>query len=131
MAEKTVPEVGKETAPRREVTRAEERYITPPVDIYENATGLTVVADTPGVEAGGLDVRVEDGILTLKARTNHAARGTPIAREYDLLNFFRQFELSEEVDVEGIRAELRRGVLTLHLPKKEKAKPRKIDVTVS
>ncbi len=131
MAEKTVPEVRQEGAPRREVTREQERYITPPVDIYENATGLTLVADLPGVDQGGLDIRVEDDILTLKARINHVAPGTPIAREYDLLNFFRQFELSDEVNVDGIRAELKHGVLTLNLPKKEKAKPRKIDVSVS
>lgn len=131
MAEKTVPEVGKEAAPRREVTRAQERYITPPVDIYEIATGLTVVADMPGVDQGGLDIRVEDGILTLKGHANHVTPGTPIAREYELLNFFRQFELSDAVDVNAIRAELKHGVLTLHLPKKEKAKPRKIDVSVN
>lgn len=131
MAEKTVPEVRQEGAPQREVTRAQERYITPPVDICENATGLTVVADMPGVDQAGLDIRVEDDILTLKGRTSHAAAGTPIAREYELLNFFRQFELSDEVNVDGIRAELKHGVLTLYLPKREKAKPRKIDVTVS
>lgn len=132
MAEKTVPSVQEDRAPsRREETREHERYITPPVDIFETKDGLTVVADLPGVEQRGLDVRVADGILTLQGRTAHLAPGTPVEREYELLHFYRQFELPEEVDTEKIAAELKHGVLTLRLPKKEKAKPRKIDVSVS
>ncbi len=130
MAEKTVPSVAQERTPVREETRAEARYITPPVDIFETKDGLTVVADLPGVEQGNLDVRVAEGLLTLHARTAHAAPGTPLDREYELLNFYRQFELPEAVDTEKIRAELKHGVLALHLPKKEKAKPRQIQVTV-
>jgi HSP20 family molecular chaperone IbpA len=132
MAEKTVPSVHGETAPsRREETRADERYITPPVDIFETKDGLTVVADLPGVEQKGLDVRVADGILTIQARTAHLAPGAPIALEFQLLHFYRQFELPEEVDADRIRAELKHGVLTLQLPKKEKAKPRQIQVSVA
>jgi len=132
MAEKTVPSVHSEATPaRREDTRANERYIIPPVDIFETKDGLTVVADLPGVEQKALDVRVADGILTLQGRTGHIAPGTPVEREYELLHFYRQFELPEEVDSEKIAAELKHGVLTMHLPKKEKAKPRKIEVSVS
>ncbi len=131
MAEKTVPSVHTEATPaRREDTRAQERYITPPVDIFETKEGLTVVADLPGVEQKALDVRVADGILTLQGRTAHIAPGTPIEQEYELLHFYRQFELPEAVDSEKIGAELKHGVLTLHLPKKEKAKPRKVEVSV-
>jgi len=132
MAEKTVPNVEAErTAGRREDTRAHERYITPPVDIFETKDGLTVVGDLPGVEQKDLDVRVADGILTLQGRTAHIAPGVPVQREYELLHFYRQFELPEEVDVEKIGAELKHGVLTLSLPKKEKAKPRKIEISVA
>ncbi len=91
---------------------------------------MTVVADLPGVEQRALDVRVADGILTLQGRTTHTAPGTPIEREYELLNFYRQFELPEEVDADKIGAELKHGVLTLHLPKKERAKLRRIEVNV-
>jgi HSP20 family protein len=132
MAEKTVPSVHGESAPgRREDTRAQERYIIPPVDIFETKEGLTVVADLPGVEQKNLDVRVADGILTIQAKTAHVASGTPIELEFELLNFYRQFELPEEIDPEGIAAELKHGVLTLRLPKREKAKPRKIEVAVA
>ena len=131
MAEKTVPSVHNEATPtRREDTRVQERYITPPVDIFETKDGLTVVADLPGVEQKALDVRVADGILTLQGRTAHVAPGAPIEREYELLHFYRQFDLPEEVDSDQIGAELKHGVLTLHLPKKEKAKPHKIEVGV-
>jgi HSP20 family molecular chaperone IbpA len=131
MAERTVPSAREETTPsRREDTREEERYITPPVDIFETKDGLTVVADLPGVDRSKLDVRVADGLLTIQGRTAHIAPGTPVEAEYHLLNFYRQFELPEEVDADKIGAELKHGVLTLQLPKKEKAKPRKIDVSV-
>ena len=131
MAEKTVPSVHSEAAPaRREDTRAQERYIIPPVDIFETKDGLTVVADLPGVSQDALDVRVADGLLTLQGKTAHVAPGAPIVREYELLHFYRQFELPEEVDADKIGAELKHGVLMLQLPKKEKAKPRKIDVSV-
>ena len=82
------------------------------------------------MEQTALDVRVADGILTLQGRTAHVAPGTLIERQYELLHFYRQFELPEEVDSDKIGAELRYGVLTLRLPKKEKAKPRKIEVSL-
>ena len=131
MAEKTVPSVQAETAPRREETRAQERYITPPVDIFETKDGLTVIADLPGVAQDALDVRVVDGVLTLHGKTTHIAPGTAIALEYELLNFYRQFELPEAVDADRISAQLKHGTLTLQLPKKEKATPRQIEVKVS
>ncbi len=131
MAEKTVARQEPETAARgREATREEDRHITPPVDIFETKDSLVVVADLPGVEPQTLDVRVAEGVLTLQAKTQHVAPGTPIAREYTLLHFFRQFELPEEVDVDRISAELKHGVLALNLPKKEKAKPKQIEVRV-
>src|SRR5574341_721078 len=104
MAEKTVPSARGEATPRgREETRAQERYIIPPVDIFETGDGLTVVADLPGVEEKALDIRVADGILTLQGKTAHVAPGAPLEREYELLHFYRQFELPEEGDVSGLK----------------------------
>lgn len=132
MAERTTPSVRPEqTVTARKETRAQERDISPPVDIYENANGLMVMADLPGVTKDGLDVRVEQGILTMVAKTAHVAVGTPVWSEFELSHFFRQFELPGEVDEERIKADLKHGILALHLPKKEKAKPRKIQVSVS
>jgi HSP20 family protein len=131
MAEKTVPEFTRdqETA-GREVTRSQERAVTPPVDIYETSEGLVVKADLPGVGKDGLNVRVENNLLTILGRTAHWSPGDILYREYDLVNFFRQFELSEKVDQAKISAELKNGVLTLNLPKAEESKPRKIDIRV-
>lgn len=131
MAERTIPSQSREkTTPNREVTRSEERYVTPPVDIYEIPEGLVVKADLPGVSKEGLDVRVENSLLTIRAKAAHSAPGDLIYREYELLNFFRQFELSERVDQGKISADLRHGVLTLNLPKAEEAKPRQIEIQV-
>jgi HSP20 family molecular chaperone IbpA len=120
MAEKTVAARTTENAPAsREGTRNEGRYIAPPVDIYETAEGLVVKADLPGVGKESLDVRVENNLLTIRGKAAHSAPGDPIYREYELANFFRQFELNEKVDQQKISAELNHGVLTLQLPKAE------------
>lgn len=132
MAEKTVATRSQErTVPSREETRSQERYVTPPVDIYETGEGLVVKADLPGVDKENLDVRVENNLLSIRGRATHAAPGDPIYREYGLINFFRQFELNERVDQSKISADLKNGVLTLNLPKAEEAKPRKIDVRIT
>ena len=128
MKESTVPAKREQAVPD---TRDEERTLTPPVDIFENEEGLAVVADLPGVEKGDLDIRVENNVLTIKASTNGVMPADPQYREYQLLNFFRQFQLSEAVDQERIKAELKHGVLILNLPKKEQAKPKQISVEVS
>ena len=131
MAEKTVPQYSTDKqSPAREETRSQQAYVTPPVDIYETTEGLVVLADLPGVARDGLDVRVENNLLTIRGKSNHAAAGESLYHEYDLLNFFRQFELSDRVDQQKISAELKNGVLTLNLPKAEEAKPRKIDIHV-
>jgi HSP20 family protein len=131
MAEKTVPTNGQnQNFPSHEGTRSQERYVTPPVDIYETAGGLVVKADLPGVEKVNLDLLVENNLLTIRAKPSHTTAGEPLYREYELVNFFRQFELNEKVDQSKISAELKHGVLTLQLPKAEEAKPRKIEVRV-
>ncbi|MCD6288853.1 MAG: Hsp20/alpha crystallin family protein [Candidatus Hydrogenedentes bacterium] len=128
MKESTVPAKQETTIPD---TREEQRTLAPPVDIFENDEGLVVVADLPGVGKDGLDVRVENDVLTIKAAAASDIPVEPQYREYRLLNFFRQFQLSDEVDQERIQAELKHGVLTLTLPKKEQAKPKQIAVKVS
>lgn len=133
MPEKTVPQQysSEKEVRGKEETRSQERYVTPPVDIYETAQGLVVKADLPGVAKEDLDLRVENSQLTIRGRANHAVRGEPLYREYELVHFFRQFELTDSVDQEKISADLKNGVLTLSLPKAEEAKPRRIEVQAS
>ncbi len=131
MAERTVATTERPDVERpAEGTRNREQYVTPPVDIYETPEGLVVMADLPGVAREDLEVRVDENVLTIHGRSRHIAPGDPVYREYELVNFFRQFELTDKVDISRISAELKHGVLTLHLPKAEEAKPRKIEVSV-
>jgi HSP20 family protein len=129
-AERTVPvpRGQGQAAPTREPTRSEERYVPPAVDIYEDDQGLVLLADMPGVDPGALDVRVERGVLTVQARASHQTPGEPISREYELTGFFRQFQLPEEVDTEQISADMKHGVLTLRLPRAQRAQPRRIQI---
>ena len=132
MAEKTVdmPDT-QERATQPEDTRTRERYVTPPVDIYEMPEGLVVIADVPGVTPEHFDVRVDNHILTIRGQAAHGLPGEPTYREYELVNYFRQFDLSAKVDESQIAAELKHGVLTLTLSKVAEAQPRTIAVAVS
>ncbi len=132
MAEKTVERVNvpAERGSRAPATREPERYLTPAVDIYETDDALVVVADMPGVGKEDVDVRLEDDVLSIMGKVSHPQRANPTYEEYGLLNYHREFRLDEEVDRENIKAELKQGVLTLTLPKKEAAKPRQIEVKV-
>jgi HSP20 family molecular chaperone IbpA len=124
MAEKTVPGYRPEQkTSEREVTRSQEYHISPPVDIFETDEGLEVVADLPGVSKDGVEVRVENNTLTIRGKISPTGLGDPLYREYQLANFFRQFELGEKVD--------QYGVLRLALPKVEEVKPRKVEVKVN
>ena len=110
-----------------EVTRGVT--FTPPVDIVETEDELLLYADLPGVTQDDVDVRFENGELTLHARRQSAAADREAwLLENDTGDYFRAFRISEQVDATRIWAELKNGVLTLHLPKVEAAKPRKITV---
>jgi len=132
MAEKTIPETKKEKdVVKREVTRNPENYVIPMVDIFETPESLHVVADLPGIEKSGLTVKVEEGILTIEGKTSLTKAQNHLSKEFEPVNFFRQFELPEEIDQEKIGAELKHGVLNLSLPKLARRKPKNIEVKVS
>jgi len=130
MAEKTVATAEVQQPQTTESTRHHERYMAPPVDIYETRDGLVVVADMPGVAKEALEVRVDNHVLTIRGQARHAVPAEVTYREYEFVNFFRQFELNEQVDQQRITADVTCGVLTVHLPKAEAAKPRQIEVRV-
>lgn len=111
-----------------EATREPERYVTPAVDIYETKGGLTVLADLPGVPKDRLDVSVEDNLLTIKGAVEARDETGHDWHEFNLVSYFRQFQLGEKIDREKIKADYRHGVLRLSLPFAEEAKPRQIAV---
>lgn len=111
-----------------EETRSAGRIAIPAVDIYENDDSLTLIADMPGVEKGGLDINLEKGTLTIKGQSTIAERGEALLREHAGSRYYRQFRLTEQIDGEKTSAELKNGVLTLVIPKAEAAKPKKIEI---
>lgn len=127
MTEQTVP-ARQEQKKDVSTTREESQYLIPPVDIYETDEGLTVLADLPGVSKDTVEVKVEDNVLSISGKPVATDEQEWDYQEYSLLPFFRQFQLNEEVDQEKIQAELKNGVVRIHLPKAEKSKPRKIEI---
>lgn len=119
--------VSNDQAVSREATRSEARYVTPPVDIVETEDGLTVVADVPGLDEKNLELSVDQGVLTIEGKAVFGT-GSLLWREYAMDGYWRQFHLPDSFDASKAKAEIRHGVLTLHLPKAEAAKPRKIAI---
>src|SRR5438045_1718454 len=90
---------------------------TPRVDVLENGDELVLVADVPGVGPEDLDVRFENGELTLDARCaprSFGARG--LGEEYEVGDYHRVFTLGDHIDGDRITAQLAQGVLTVRLP---------------
>jgi HSP20 family protein len=115
----------------QEKTRA-GRYFRPDVDIYESSDAIHMRADMPGVKDQDVEVTLEKGILTIDgkvvAENYHGL--SPLYTEYNVGNYFRQFELNETLDESKVSAKMKDGVLELVLPKAEAAKPRRIEVKV-
>lgn len=128
MTEKTVPTTTEE---RPLATREEELVLTPAVDIFETEEGLGVVADLPGVEKDGVEVGVENNILTIRGKVREMCQCETQYSEFRLRNYFRQFELSDEVDVDKIEAQMKHGVLCVRLPRVAARQPRRIEVNVA
>lgn len=104
--------------------------IVPPVDIIEDADGITVKADLPGASRESLSIGVEGDTLTLEAGVNlgEATSMQSVYAEVRMPLYKRSFVLGRDLDSEKINATLVNGVLTLRLPKAEQAKPRRIEV---
>jgi HSP20 family protein len=103
------------------------------VDIVELEEEFLIQADIPGVDKDNVHVTVENGVLTLKGERKREVeeKGKKFHRvERFTGTFTRQFTLPDNVDTAGIRAVFKDGILTLHLPKTEKAKPKAIDIHV-
>ena len=120
-------------AVNRLVNEPASRPWTPGVDVFETDNELVLKADLPGVEMSDIDIELENGTLTLKGQRQFQSQTDKggyhrIERSYG--SFVRYFSLPDTVKTEAVRAELKQGVLTVTLPKKEVAKPRQIKVEV-
>lgn len=112
---------------------AEEGALLPPVEVIEDAAGITLYADLPGVPRERLGILVEGDTLTIEGEVDLSIpEGMDASHvEVDLPRYRRAFTLSRELDSARVNAELRNGVLKLRVPKAEHAQPRKIEVQVA
>jgi len=113
--------------PEVESTRG-ETYVTPVVDIYETDDELVLVADVPGAEQEGIDLKLENRVLEITAHRIAMPKDEPTYAEFRPASYYRAFSLSDAIESERINASLLDGVLTVRLPKSPKAKPRTIAV---
>jgi len=111
----------------------EQPTMTPRVDVIEDATGITLLADLPGVSRDALEIHVEGDALTIEGQVSTV---TPQAMEATyaevrIPRYRRMFTLSRELDGSRIEAQLKDGVLRLRIPKQDHAQPRRVQVKVA
>ena len=126
-----------QTSSRQDVSRSDNarrdaQAMTPRVDVLEDDTGITLVADMPGVSKDSLEIKVENDALSIEGAVSAA---TPQAMEATyaevrIPRYRRSFTLSRELDPGHIEAQLKDGVLKLRIPKHEQARPQRISVKV-
>lgn len=123
-------DVNKQEAGAAQDVKQQEQAILPAVDIFENESGITVQADMPGVSRDHLDVHVDSDTLSIEGRAVIAMPEGMDAVHADIQSttYRRSFSLSRELDGDRIEAGLKDGVLTLHIPRREEHKPRRIEV---
>jgi HSP20 family molecular chaperone IbpA len=102
--------------------------VAPVVDIYENDDEILLHADMPGVEKDKITVNVDNGTLTITGVREFETKGVATWEEFGNVEYRRNFSVPQTIDVEKVNAELKDGVLRLHLPKSEAAKPKQIEI---
>ena len=118
---------------KEDAERADVPTMLPAVDVVEDAGGITLYADLPGVPKDKLNLRVDADALSIEGEVALPIPADMEANhgEVELPRYQRTFTLGKELDSEKIRAEFQNGVLKLSIPKVEHAKPRKIEVRVT
>ena len=110
-----------------------QRPVSPGVDIFEDAGGITLLADMPGVSKDRLDVKLDGDNLSIEGSVelDLPSEMRALWAEVNVPRFRRTFTLSRELDTGRIEANLKDGVLTLRVPKLAHAQPRRIEVTAA
>ena len=118
---------------KEDTARSDVQVMVPPVDVVEDAFGITLIADLPGVAKDKLHVRIEADALSIEGEVDLPLSNGLEATyaEVQSPRYQRSFTLGQELDTEKVVAEFRHGVLKLTIPKVEQAKPRKIEVQVA
>lgn len=106
-------------------SQREGLVVPPPVDIYETADRVILLADMPGVPPGNLEITIHRGILVIRGRVEEQLHLSELPTRYE-----RSFNLPDAIDQEQLKAEIVDGVLRLEMPKRAQAQPRRINVQV-
>ena len=125
------PQSGSENRAAQTTNQSDRGYITPPANIVGTDNEYLVELEMPGVDKQGIEVTVDGNELTIIGRRkSDIPEGELCYCESPQTDYRRVFELGPDVDIAGITAEMHQGVLTLRLPKSERAKPKQIEVKV-
>ena len=125
-------DVTKQQTEKTPETRKTGRAMRPPVDIFEDETGITLLADMPGVSKERLEIQVDKDTLSIRGEIDISMPEGMEAIYADIRStlYERGFALSGAMDTEKIEAGLMDGVLSLRIPKRAELQPRKIKVRV-
>ena len=131
MAQQELPVQQKREVEKKQESTAPTRAFLPVADIFETDHALTVVLEMPGVSKDNVEIGVENDVLTIAGQIDYSGYEglQPLYTEYNIGKYSRSFQIPSKIEQDGIKAELKDGVMTLVLPKAEKAKPRMIAVS--
>ncbi|MFH0976172.1 MAG: Hsp20/alpha crystallin family protein [Spirochaetota bacterium] len=106
--------------------------LIPSTDIYENDSEYIIKSEMPGVAKEGLEVTLKNNELEINGRINGNFPDSSDLKysEFDLYDYYRKLTIDNTVDSNALSANLENGILTIKLPKKEEAKPRRIEVKI-
>jgi HSP20 family protein len=125
MSERTDIAKVEEALPER---RNQLPTVAPAVDIHENDEEILLFADMPGIQKEEISINIDNGKLTIVGEMKMEKSGAPGWEEFGDVEYRRSFSVPQTIDVAKVNAELKEGVLKLHLPKSEKAKPRQVEI---
>lgn len=110
-----------------------DRALPMPVDVIEDASGITLLADMPGVTKDKLNLQLEKDSLTIEGEVTLESpqEMQSVHAEISVPRYRKKFSLSKELDGEQATAEYKNGVLKLHIPKAQHTQPRKIQINVT
>lgn len=123
-------EIAETTQPEQQPARENLPVLQPPVDICEDADGITLFADMPGVSRERLSIQVDKDTLVIEgnAQIEMPEGMKPLYADIRATRYRRSFAISSELDIDNIDASLRDGVLKLRLHKRPESRPRKIEI---
>ena len=102
---------------------------SPDVDIFLSEDELIFAVDLPGVEKGGVNIEIdENNSLVIKAKNTLTESEKPVLKQFNIGNYYRAFQISDEFDKDKVTGRLENGLLEVRIPKREEAKPKRIAI---